>query len=426
MDAIHQRRPLGHGGKLVSLQDLGYADVGLDGGWARCEGVPGASSKGVPGRTYHDKHGNLLVNETLYPSFLNMTGHAHSLGLTASWYLNCDQCGLDSRNITPSAATEAWYQKDAEQAARFNFDGVKFDTQPGGPNWNISKWSAALNATGKPIVIQDCLDKHPDGTPLPKSSHPKIDILNNPENCPFTYYRTGGDNFPSFLNGMKNSLIDSEPFLNVRSPVPASRPGCWAFPDMLSIGSTNVMRKEFHEKHPDCPLHMSFQEEQTLFATWAIISSPLILSFDVTNDTELARLWPIIANEQALSINSQWAGEAGHVLKRSAKTFMPASCVTKKSFPSWVVWSKQLSDPSGSVAVLAINIADLPQALSVTYDELVEAGAGPSSGNALVGTDVWTGRQVVEVRPGEAWQVSLPNAHGSRFVVFSPVQDTVV
>merc|ERR1712216_532204 len=120
--------------------------------------------------------------------------------------------------------------------------------------------------------------------------------MGDPEYCPFAYYRTSGDNFPSFWNGMKNTLIESEAFLNVTPPVPASRPGCWAFADMLSIGSS-VMAQIFHDKHPDCPLKMSALEEETLFATWAIISSPLILSFDVTNDKEVERLWPIIANE---------------------------------------------------------------------------------------------------------------------------------
>merc|ERR1712139_379067 len=110
----------------------------------------------------------------------------------------------------------------------------------------------------------------------------------------------------------------------------------------LAIGKS-VMQDMWMEM--GCP-RLSFEEEQTLFATWAIISSPLVLSFDITNDTEVERLWPIIANKKALSINSQWAGEAGHVLKRSGETFTPTACKKKETFPNWVVWSKRLSDPS--------------------------------------------------------------------------------
>ena len=81
------------------------------------------------------------------------------------------------------------------------------------------------------MVIEDCLDKHPDGTPIkpkPGWMHPKIDILHKPEDCPFAFYRTGGDNFPRFLTGMGHTLIDMLPFLNdTGRAVRASRPGCW-------------------------------------------------------------------------------------------------------------------------------------------------------------------------------------------------------
>jgi hypothetical protein len=167
MESIH--RPRQFEGKIASLQDLGYIDVGLDGGWARCDGV---------NNTYHDTKGMPLVNRSKFPSFLSMTRRAHSMGLTSSWYLNCDQC--KEAFTTESATTEAWYTNDASQAASFEFDGIKFDTQPGGPNWNITKWAIAVNATGRPMVLEDCLDKHPDGTILKKSNHSSIDILHDP------------------------------------------------------------------------------------------------------------------------------------------------------------------------------------------------------------------------------------------------------
>jgi hypothetical protein len=94
--ALHKRRPLGESGKLVSLQDLGYADVALDGGWARCEGVNGS---------YHDEKGQLLINATKFPSFAAMNDRAHAVGLTSSWYLNCDQCGK-TENLTERARSQ--------------------------------------------------------------------------------------------------------------------------------------------------------------------------------------------------------------------------------------------------------------------------------------------------------------------------------
>lgn len=52
---------------------------------------------------------------------------------------------------------------------------------------------------------------------------------------------------------------------------------------------------------------MTMDEERTVFANWAIISSPLVLAIDTTDDDVVAKYYPIVGNEQALAINSEWA-----------------------------------------------------------------------------------------------------------------------
>ena len=252
-------------------------------------------------------------------------------------------------------------------------DGIKFDTQPAGPNWNIT-----VSAACAPRAAEWCWKtarQAPDGTPLKGSTHRSIDILHHPDQCPFEFYRVGGDNSPRWVNGMQHALVDAVPFLEVHAPTPASRPGCWAYLDMLAIGR-GVMQQGWVQK--GCP-ELRFEEERTLFATWAIVSSPLVLSFDVTNDTEVARLWPIIGNEQALRINAQWAGEAGHLLKQSEESFNATDCgagdmevdAGKITLPLWAVWAKRLTDPQNGVAVLAINVGDTAQSITITFDELL-------------------------------------------------------
>eukprot|EP00966_Prymnesium_polylepis_P040479 939288-Prymnesium_polylepis.2 len=71
IESIHKRRPLGIDGKMTSLQELGYSDVGLDGGWGRCNGVNGS---------YHDAQRQLLINKTKFPSFKAMNDQAHAVG----------------------------------------------------------------------------------------------------------------------------------------------------------------------------------------------------------------------------------------------------------------------------------------------------------------------------------------------------------
>ena len=47
------------------------------------------------------------------------------------------------------------------------------------------------------------------------------------------------------------------------------------------------------------------------FGAWLINSSPLILSFDLTDLRKVNLTWDFITNLEALKINSDWAGQAG-------------------------------------------------------------------------------------------------------------------
>ena len=60
-----------------------------------------------------------------------------------------------------------------------------------------------------------------------------------------------------------------------------SGPGCWAYPDMLEVG--NMIGK--------------YYESRAHFGAWCVTSSPLILSFDLTNTDILKDVWNIIANK---------------------------------------------------------------------------------------------------------------------------------
>ena len=62
-----------------------------------------------------------------------------------------------------------------------------------------------------------------------------------------------------------------------------SRPGCWGHLDMLEVGC-----KSGPNGVQDVGL--SFEETRTHYAAWAIMSSPLFLSHDVTNETIMDHL----------------------------------------------------------------------------------------------------------------------------------------
>ena len=57
------------------------------------------------------------------------------------------------------------------------------------------------------------------------------------------------------------------------------------------------------------PLNAS--ENRAHFGAWAITSAPLVLGLDLTNKSAVDAVWPIIANPEALAVNTDWAGESG-------------------------------------------------------------------------------------------------------------------
>ena len=58
---------------------------------------------------------------------------------------------------------------------------------------------------------------------------------------------------------------------------------------------------------------LSFVEARTHFNAWCIVSSPLTLSHDMTNDTISDAIWPIITNTEALAVSAAWHGFSGSV-----------------------------------------------------------------------------------------------------------------
>lgn len=414
-----KRRPAG----IRSLADAGYVDVGLDWGYGNHSGYLGSC---------HTKDGHMLINHDLFPSFREMTGVAHRLNLTASWYLNADGCTVNESLVGPT------YDTDSADVIKYGFDGVKFDSQRGGPSHNITLWASALKkaaaAHGKTdgVIIENCLDKNPQY------------LIDDPEDCPFNHYRTGPDNAPDFYGGLWRIWQWTLPFLRVTKPVPASRPRCWAYPDQLGIGAPAAGSQARAVAESRGCASMSPEEERTLFANWAIISSPLVLGLDVRNDTEVERYWPIVTNERALRINSAWAGSAGELLKASPSSTrqrvnVGALCEVRSNItallPDWLIYAKAL--PQREVAVLAINVRETSplsgaDGASVTLEELLviltNAG-GPAferspdrpSPAAFSAVDVWSNETLSVVDASHPWSARGINPHASSFVLFTPI-----
>ena len=122
---------------------------------------------------------------------------------------------------------------------------------------------------------------------------------------PWNTYRTSGDVRASYGSVLRN-LQTTVKFANEGN----SRPGCWAYPDMLEVGC------QHGPGGPQDP-GLTHAETRTHFGAWAIVSSPLVLSHDVTNSKVMDAVWPLISNKEAIAINQAWAGHSGSPFAQS-------------------------------------------------------------------------------------------------------------
>ena len=233
MDAMVGIQPGGGGG---SLRSLGYESVGLDDMWQAC-------GKGFNG-SFHDSAGSPLWNNVTFPDPVSMVAKAHSLKLKAGWCewrLECSLCvsltppracvshgaafAADMNNCDcmeaglDAAFAEKIYEQSVKMLASQKWDGVKLD---GCSQFhNTTKWASLMEATGRPITVENCGNTHPPtAVPDPSWGHDG--------QCPYNWFRSSTDINPSWASIM-NNLASTVRFQDPQNPL--SKPGCWAYPE---------------------------------------------------------------------------------------------------------------------------------------------------------------------------------------------------
>ena len=390
----------------TSLFAAGYRDVGIDDAWEAC-------GAGVNG-SYHDKAGNPLINTTRFPDMRALTAHARGRNATMSWYGNCCGCAKFERTLA-----EPHYVQDALAVASLGFSGIKIDGCGNEPS--MAAWASALNATGVPLMLENCNDNDPfRPTVQPDGS---VD-------CPYNFFRTSIDGAPNFRSTMWN-VMQTLPQLHVSSPcvrTAAASPcsGCFAYADMLTIGSP---APDAHLQDPaflrNCNgTRLTEAEARAQFVAFALLSSPLVLGFDVANASERARWGPIVTHARTLQYNAAWDGEAGRLVARSPQEdAVPLAvggiCELMQNYtlPRWVVVGKRLaSEPGGATrAFAAVLLAGDWAGGAVDFSAPLEA-MGFAGGGAVRSFDGWCGEDAGEVRG--AWSGAGVPAPGGAYRVF--------
>ena len=300
-------------GTPTSLTDLGYQRVGVDDGWQACK-------KGKD-CTFHSDDGTPVVNTTKFPDLSALVKYGEAKQVLVGWYqINCICC--DEFSDTDNATwKKSVYTADAKQLTDAGFYGVKLDDCGDGTGEGLIGRVKAINASGRAMLIEN--SNQGVGGPAPAKPHNGRDNPKDAEApCPFNLFRTGGDIIPDFGTVIAK-LQRTIPYLGNKSFAPISRPGCWAYPDSesrrflslppsptpsLPFPSLGLEPDDTHNQPlPHTVLEVgnfpsedpakAFLESRTHFGAWCVVSSPLVLGLDITNDTTLDSVWDIISNK---------------------------------------------------------------------------------------------------------------------------------
>ncbi|KAG9477092.1 hypothetical protein GDO78_002473, partial [Eleutherodactylus coqui] len=193
------------------------------------------------------------------------------------------------------------------------------------------KMSAALNATGRPILYSCSWPAYEGGLP------PKVNYTLLGEIC--NMWRNYGDiqdSWGSVLNILEWYAVNQDALQ------PIAGPGRWNDPDMLIVGNFGL----------------SYEQSKSQLAIWTILAAPLIMSNDLRTISEDAK--DLLQNRLMIYINQDSLGKQG-------KRIATAGCLE--------IWLRELVDGQYAVAVLNTGTDGLPKRFTTSLAQLNITGS---------------------------------------------------
>ncbi|KAM4662003.1 alpha-galactosidase A [Discoglossus pictus] len=259
-----------------------------------------------------DKQNRLQADPIRFPGGIKkLASYVHDRGLKLGIYQD-----VGKQTCAGYPGSQGFYELDAQTFADWGVDLLKFD----GCNFEslsqleegYRRMSIALNRTGRDIVYS---------CEWPLYARP--------------YKRVNYTEVAEYCNSWRNFIDISDSWSSVKSVlqlvsgfqnefVSVAGPGAWNDPDMLVIGNFGL----------------SWAQQVTQMALWAIMASPLLMSNDLRQiSTESKEL---LQNKEVIAINQDPLGSQGYrVLKIS----------------EFELWERPLA--GGSLAVAIINLKEI-------------------------------------------------------------------
>jgi alpha-galactosidase len=245
------------------MKESGYQYFVLDDGWMSME---------------RDQNGSLVADPVKFPHGMKaFADYVHSKGLKFGIY-NC----AGSKTCAGYPGTRGHEYEDARLYASWGVDFLKYDwcnTDSLNTPEAYKTMSAALKATGRPIVFSIC----EWGGHAPWLWAGGIGEL----------YRTTGDITPSFIidknygNWTAQSVVS---ILDKQIPIRKyNGPNHWNDPDMLEVGNG-----------------MTYNEDKSHFSLWCMLAAPLAAGNDLRKMSPQTR--DILTNKEMIAVDQDERG----------------------------------------------------------------------------------------------------------------------
>jgi alpha-galactosidase len=245
------------------MRESGYQYFVLDDGWMAMD---------------RDQNGSLLADPVKFPHGMKaFADYVHSKGLKFGIY-NC----AGSKTCAGYPGTRGHEYEDARLYASWGVDFLKYDwcnTDSLNSPEAYKTMSAALRATGRPIVFSIC----EWGGHNPWLWAGGVGEL----------YRTTGDITPSFISNKIYGNWEAQSVIsNLDKQIPIRKyngPNHWNDPDMLEVGNG-----------------MSYNEDKSHFSLWCMLAAPLAAGNDLRKMSPQTR--DILTNKEMIAVDQDTRG----------------------------------------------------------------------------------------------------------------------
>jgi alpha-galactosidase len=335
------------------MRDAGYQYIVIDDCW----------------QVRRDATGNIVADPQRFPSGIKaLADYVHSKGLRFGIYSDAGSKTCAGR---PGGLGHEY--QDALTYASWGVDYLKYDwcnTTTQDAKASYANIRAALNASGRPIVLSIC----EWGTHQPWfwGAEAGGNLWRTTDDISDRW--SGRKRWPSGAccsNGVME-IMDLQIGL-----APFAGPGHWNDPDMLEVGNGG----------------MTTTEDRSHFSMWCLLAAPLIAGNDLQNMSQATR--DILTNKEVIAVDQDPLGREG------ARAWKDGDRE---------VWSKQMQD--GSRAVVLLNRGAADSEIAVNWEQI----GYPDHLSAAV-RDLWAAKDLGRFTGGFQAMVA---SHGVVMVRITP------